>query len=434
MRPSSAPVRIGIVAWNALPCIVPYESSSTKVSYGQTFGGMETAMWTLAQSLAKDASNDVTCFVAAPSHRNGNTPWPTKVNNVRLKTHVDRFRQLRHEVGECIDVEAKRLKRLSPNLLWQIPVLGITRPFRMRDPVDCQPDPQLANYPVDVWITFGVNSASSRVVATAASKNAPSFLCIQSNAGLEERLATKEEYRNECGESAESRRFALLQCDQVVAQSQWQLVRLKNLFRRDGLLARNPIKRSQWLPPYSTPALPPLDQPFDVLWIGRYDDFHKRPSLMLQAAKELPNVSIKMIANPFDATVESRIRNEAPSNVELIDRVPFEQMPSVFGAAKLFVSTGSLKHEGFPNVLLQSAASHTPIVSMSDHDEFLSRSGAGVACEESVDRLVAAIQQQLTTPSIDWVSVDAYLDQYHSVDNITRQFTQWIHDAIAGEA
>ncbi|MFG0264011.1 MAG: glycosyltransferase family 4 protein [Rhodopirellula sp. JB055] len=435
MTNTRSPIRIGMVAWGALPCIVEQTRTKGKHTFGKTFGGMETAMWTLARGLAKQKHNHVTCFVAASQSRNGNAPWPHQVSDVHLQVCVDRFRAIRHDVGDSIDVRQRRLKRFSPNLLWQIPLLGLTRPFRSRDPGDCQPDPNLAGQSMDAWITFGINGASSRVVATARATGTPSFVCIRSNSGVEDRLASAEEYHNECGESATSRRFALLESDHVVVQSQWQLDRLRDVFHRDGYLARNPIDRFHWRPPIDPPSPESVSEPFDILWIGRFDDFHKRPRLMLEIAKTLPHRTIKMIANPFDAELEADLRRNAPTNVEWIDRVPFAQMPATFQRAKVFVSTGNPEHEGFPNVLLQAAASHTPIVSISDHDQFLARSGAGISCNESIDAMPHAIEKLLgrageAATQIDWPRVDAYLDEHHQTERVAADLSRWIHASI----
>ncbi|MCC9654236.1 glycosyltransferase family 4 protein [Rhodopirellula halodulae] len=434
----SRPLRVGLVAWHALPAIVPTDDSGGlaggrspgKPKYGESFGGLETAIWTLARHMAKLPGIEPVCFVEATAARNGSQPWPKEVDGVRLAIHVQRFKAIRHEVGECVDFGAKRIKRFSPKLLWQLPLLMATRPFRSRDPVDSLPDPRLFDQAVDAWIAFGVTASSSRVVATADRERTPCFVCIRSNAGLEDGLLGDDEYKNECGDTASARRYALLQADHVVCQSQWQLDRLREVFHRDGLLARNPIDCREWRPPWKVDVPESLAAPFDVLWVGRYDDFHKQPKLMLEAAKKLPHRSIKMIVNPFDPRVEAEVRQSVPSNVELIDRVPFEQMPAVFGAARTFVSTGSLRHEGFPNVLLQAAASHTPIVSLSDHDQFLQRSGAGVTSSESLDDLPRLIEQQITEPTVSWSRVDDYLQQFHQADAIASQFAVWIQTAI----
>jgi glycosyltransferase involved in cell wall biosynthesis len=84
-----------------------------------------------------------------------------------------------------------------------------------------------------------------------------------------------------------------------------------------------------------------------------------------------------MIVNPHDSELETQIRKAIPQNVELVDYVPFDQMPHEFAQARAFLCTGSPVHEGFPNVLLQSAASHTPICSLSDFDDFLFLAGLG---------------------------------------------------------
>jgi len=278
---------------------------------------------------------------------------------------------------------------------------------------------------MDAWIAFGVTAASSRVVATAKQEGVPSVVCVQSNAGLDPRLASNCDFINECGETSEARRYALLETDEIVCQSDWQLRQLNQTFGKRGVLARNPIDTSRWALGHDDREASEntLDH---VLWIGRYDDFHKRPMLMLEAACACPDIPVKMIINPFDAQVERLVRDKCPPNVELIDRVPFSEMPTRFAAAKVFVSTGSTKHEGFPNVLLQAAASHTPIVAMADHDDFLARSGAGVGCNESLEVLVREIRRAWTNPFVDWQRVDNLLAIDHDADVIAENMRQLI--------
>lgn len=387
-------------------------------------------MWTLTRELAKQDQLELHCYVKSSESSGASGPWPMEVNDVRLHVRVDRFWNIRHHVGQCLDLRRFRVKRFSPSLIWELPWLLLTRPFRERDPAPCCPDPALADEEIDVWITFGVNEASSRVIATAVETKCPSFLFVQSNSGVDERLSTSEEFTNECGESSATRRYALQNADRIVCQSEWQLKKLHDVFGWEGVLARNPIDRRHWL------RRDQSSRGDYLLWIGRYDNFHKRPLMMLDVAAKLPDVPIRMVVNSLDAEIERQVRQQCPDNVTLIDQVPFASMPDLFSSARVFVSTGNPEVEGFPNVLLQAAASHTPIVSLFDYDGFLRHSGAGTSSEGSVTELAEQVRHCWDRPETNermpdigtWQKVDAYLDQHHEVTRIAAELAELIRE------
>lgn len=426
-------LRIGLVAWYALPAILSDDPQLAAVARGRTrkhepsFGGMETGMWTLAKNLAQIDSIQPVAFVTSSKRTWYGQRIPSSAQGVELALRIEPFRKLRHDVSDLIDVQQRRIKHWSTALLWQVPLLAVSRPFRAPDPVDSQPDPWLNRHPIDAWITFGVNSASSRVVATARRAGVPVFVSLQSNSDLDERLAGEEDFISECGEPAGPRRFVLRQSDAIICQTEWQMERVQQLFGRPSLLARNPIDIRSWQraigepPPYTSGPNPTRQ---GVLWVGRYDDFHKRPLDLLKVARELSHIPFTMIVNSFDHEIERLVRTSCPANVTLVDQVPFNEMPRRFAASRMFVSTGTRQLEGFPNVFLQAAATHTPIVSLHDFDRFIERTGAGVACHGSLERLTREIQRLNDQPRIDWERVDHYLSEHHDARPIASRLVE----------
>lgn len=385
---------MAIVCWGALPAVFPQA--------GKNVGGAETRIWTLAQALQARGDLRIALAMRSPGGR-----FPKCHHGIELWLQPDRFATARRFVSEHLDLAPRpRLKRFHPRLLYLVPWLLATRPLRRRDPLPMQPDERLRHRRPDLWVALGITEETSRTVATAQAQGRPSLVFIQSNADLDERLAIEETFVSRWGDAAAPRRYVLRHATQIVCQTQWQLEALQTRFGRQGIIVRNPIEIDRW-------RLPAPDQPPYALWIGRYDDFHKRPLLMLRAAAACPDIAFKLVINRGAPEIEQQVRRLRPANVEIIDYVPFDQMPRWFAAARLFVSTGSPQCEGFPNVLLQAAASRTPIVSLEDFDLFLARSRAGVSCDGSLERLITAIKTGWQQPSVDPPAVDAYLRQHH---------------------
>ncbi len=351
-------LRIGLVAWNGLPAALPKS--------GTNIGGLETGAWELAKGLAQYTSCWPVFVVESPR------PLPsTRVAGVDLHVSINRWKELRRDVSDCIDVSnGIRLKRLSWKLVWQVPLLGLSKPWRQPDPPALSSDRRLEDVDCDCWGCFGVNAESARVIATAMKQGRPSILFLESNADLDSDFQHNAAHINRYGVTATECHFCLQQCSVIVCQSNWQMHQLQVCFGKNGVLIRNPLRVADWEPTEEKVGK-------YVLWIGRYDDFHKRPLLALQIARQCPEVPFRMIVNRGSADIEGQVRENRPSNVVLQDYVPFDQMPGVYRDARLFLSTSSAAHEGFPNVVLQAAASQTPIVSLEDFDGFIRESAAG---------------------------------------------------------
>lgn len=405
-----------MVAWRALPAVLPH--------LGRRVGGLETGAWTLATGLGQFTNIVPHFFVHSKTRR-----IPKHVNHVQLCLDYEPLAGVREDFSRSIEIGPPlKIRRLPLRLLWQFPILVLARGRKKPLSPPTEPDPRLMDHSLDAWAGFGVNADSARVVATAIHARVPSLLFLESNADLDPRIVSGEEFVNAYGESSRTQRFAIDNATTIVCQSRHQQRELQEKFQREGVLLRNPIDRKSWLPKEKKPRT-------HVLWIGRFDTFHKRLPLAIEIAKQLPELRFRMIVNPHDSSLETQIRQATPQNVELVDYVPFDQMPHEFAQASVFLCTGSPTHEGFPNVLLQAAASHTPICSLSDFDDFLYDSGAGIDCKESIDKAVEFLRQftHSTTPWLPqctWQQVDDYLEERHSLRSISLETSRLLQQLL----
>ena len=102
----------------------------------------------------------------------------------------------------------------------------------------------------------------------------------------------------------------------------------------------------------------------DVLWVNNIRAF-KRPELLLEIARELPEYRFVMIGGEVRGCEQlyRDISREALEldNVEFLGAVPYHQVNNYFLRAKLFLNTSD--QEGFPNSYLQALVRRTPVVS-----------------------------------------------------------------------
>ena len=371
-------LRICIVALNAWPAVQP--------SGARRVGGIETNAWTMARSLAAEPSTDVSMVV-----RHTRRVPNVSVEGVRIVPIVERLRELRQRVSQTVEVMDHfpwiRIICWNTELLWAIPLLALARPFHRLSPPPARLRDCLRRLDADIYVAYGNGRDAAMVMQAATELHRPGVLWLQANTDIEDSVFGDSESVNKYGERAADCRAAIETASAVISQTRWQRDQFLKHVNRASTIIPNPIDLSAW----DCSQRDSLSGEF-VLWVGRFDRFHKRPHLCLEIARRCPGIPFRLVINPGEAEVETAIRSACPQNVELINYVPHDQMPKLFRKARLFLSTGSPEFEGFPNVLLESAAVGTPIVSLDDFDSFFERSSAGRCGNSNLNYTVAHVQ------------------------------------------
>ncbi len=379
------PLRVCCLAYHAYPVIEPTAKGD--------YGGTETRAWLFARGLAAIAGLEVSFVV-----RSRRPLVQRTYDGVRLIRRIAPLWWLRYRVASRVERVSRfpwlRIRRWSGALLWQIPLLAVVYPFRKGPPNLSRPDRFFTEIEADVFCCFGVHRDSATLIKTAQACGKKSVLFLGANSDLDERYKADSTYVTPYGERAHVCWFALAHADRVVVQTPWQQKTLRERFGRDSVLIQNPIDVAGWERAQAGAQTPPEAQGLSryALWIGRADDFHKRPLLCLDLARRCPEVPFLMVVNPREREIEAQIRSHSPPNVRVVDSVPFARMPLVFAKAAVYINTSVAAYEGFPNVFLQAAASGVPIASLElDHD-FVERGRCGLVAHGDLERLAEYVR------------------------------------------
>ncbi|QDT55373.1 Glycosyl transferases group 1 [Caulifigura coniformis] len=398
---------VTIVALNASAVINPQA--------GARIGGLETFAWNLARALAADR------FEAFFAVRATTMPPEKVVDGVTLLVDFEPLRDLRRGVSEQVLVERSfpwlRVKKWSPALLWRVPILAVARLFGGERSLDQRFGKLLSPLRPGIVIALGVSAESAAALAAAEAAGHEGIIWLQSNGDLDERFFREPGYRNVYGVTGDDANACLKGKHLLIAQTEHQRERLRTLTGRECAVIQNPVDLDAFSPPAENA------ERRGVLWIGRYDRFHKRPLLALEIARNCPEIPFLFVINDGDPAVAEELRRSKPENVSVVDFVPRPEMPGRFRSAAAFLSTGSLEHEGFPNVLLEAAAAGLPIVSLHDFDGFLKRSECGIATDGDLS-LAASSLAQLARDRAEWlrrsVAGRAYVEANHSMAIVLR--------------
>lgn len=403
-------MRLAIVAINAYSAIAP--------SAGDRVGGLETFAWSFARAMSKQpgvTSQFVVCHTSKPRS--------STVDNVEIHCSVEPLRDIRASVSRDVDISHEfpwmRFHRFHPGLLWKIPLLAIAKLQGPRPSINERISELIRRANPDVVLALGVSDATAAAVSAAHSQKIPAWVWFQSNSDLNDQFLSQDDYIDPYHVTSLGARGSY-QADGLICQTQWQQNRVLQLLNRNSVVIPNPVDGNRFSPGSPSPA-----SRTEVLWIGRFDRHHKRPALALDIAKLCPDVPFHFVINRGDPEVEHQIRISCPLNVRLTDYIPSDAMPEIQRQARLFLSTGSQTYEGFPNVLLEAAASGTPVVSLEDFDGFLERSGAGFSSHNHIEQLAAKIRELWALPELWHTYSQAgieYVRRWHSLSQCVRTF------------
>jgi hypothetical protein len=412
------PLRVCIVAFNSYPAVNPAE--------GGQVGGTETRAWLFARELARRPEFQVSLAVRTT------VPVTNTVEaGVRIVAQRDRLYRLREAVGGFASRQPGfpwiQIHRWSPSLLWQVPLLATARLFESRPSDPRQPMPFFQSIDTDLFCCFGNQATAATAIASAHSTGRRAVLFLGSDDDLNSQYTADSQVRNPYGDLGATCHYSLTRADAVLVQTPEQQDLLRSRFGREGVVIANPIDLTEW----DSRSLAPLPGEMTrglsrfVLWIGRAETIHKRPQVLLEMARLCPDVPFLMLLNPRDPAVDARIRNEAPSNVRIVTQVSFSLMPALFRRAIAYVNTSSL--EGFPNAMLQAAASRVPIISLEVGQAFLEASQAGVFASGEISRAATVLRGWSHKPApLETLGENgrAYVEAHHAVGPVTDRFSQ----------
>ncbi|MFO1091722.1 MAG: glycosyltransferase [Planctomycetaceae bacterium] len=383
MTSSPRPLTACLVALNAGPVLTP--------DIPGRIGGLETRAWQFARGLAGQGVG--VQFVVRLSSR----PASDRVDGVQIVPLLDRLYPMREAARMCVGKRSGfpwiDFHRWQTQLIWQLPILAVERVLRGGAPDPWRPDRRLTELQTDIYCTFGVQSHSATVLASARAAGRPCVLVLGSDGDLDERYTPDSMFVSPYGDPAQVCWRILQEVDAIVAQTPAQAAMLQQRFGRTATIIRNPVDVPEWdtrrTPPATLEETGGLER--YVLWVGRAESVHKRPQVCLDVARRCPDLNFLMVMNPRDPQVDSTVRRAAPANVRILSSVPFARMPAVFARAAAFVSTSSL--EGFPNVFLQATLSRVPIASLEVGGEFLAHIGSGFFAQGDLQTLCDRLRE-----------------------------------------
>jgi glycosyltransferase involved in cell wall biosynthesis len=171
----------------------------------------------------------------------------------------------------------------------------------------------------------------------------------------------------------------------------------------------------------------------DVLWVNNLRQF-KRPDILLDLARRLPQLNFHMIGGPqpgFGELFET-IRCEAAGihNLTFHGAVPYHQMDEKYAGARVFVNTSD--SEGFPNSYLQAWIRGTPVVAFFDPDAVIQREGLGHAASspDQMEKLVLDLVEDTQLWSTVSRRCVEYMSVVHGEDRIVSQYSDMFESLV----
>jgi glycosyltransferase involved in cell wall biosynthesis len=185
--------------------------------------------------------------------------------------------------------------------------------------------------------------------------------------------------------------WGLKRSDKIVVQHHGQLTQLSSDLRAKASILPGIVRQTIEVRPH-------MARGHYVTWVGVLRQ-HKRPDLLLQIAKLLPDVSFVVCGGLSShrtppGYAEPIIEElKALTNVQYLGHVDPGKALEIIGNAAILLSTSDL--EGFPSVFLEAWATGTPVVSLQiDPDGVIQRKNLG-CISGTVEKAVTDIKSLL---------------------------------------
>jgi glycosyltransferase involved in cell wall biosynthesis len=222
-------------------------------------------------------------------------------------------------------------------------------------------------------------------------------------------------------------RYGLRRADLVLSQTPEQRQALLKNFRRDSRVVVSMTESSGRRLGFE-------ERDIGVLWVGNIRAL-KRPELILEAARKLPQLEFHIIGGPMPGSEslfeQVRAAALAIPNVRFHGPVPYHQVGQFYERARVFVGTSEV--EGFPNTYLQAWARGTPVVAFLDPDQLIARHGMGLAVS-CVAQLCTAISTLYGDP-VSWLATSRrstnYMDERFDLARMVAPYERALADVKA---
>ena len=200
-----------------------------------------------------------------------------------------------------------------------------------------------------------------------------------------------------------------------------QGVKQVELLKQHYLLESIPVNMAVQLPEKKSD----VDKTIDILWVNNYRDF-KRPELVPDLAKLLPQFKITMIGGPVPGNEalfdEVKKQSNAIDNLTVTGAIPYHTVNDFFIKSKIFINTSDW--EGFPNSFLQAWIRGVPIVSFFDPDNLIAKRQLGAVPKNlaaMADDLKRLLTDDVTRQAMAMSAQEYVLENYAPI-NVARHY------------
>lgn len=402
-------------------------------SCGGSFGGSEVRASIIARGLARRPDYEVSLVVFDHGQPDGE-----RIDNVAIHA----WRGLKDPAlsgrpaprGSGVVSFLRRLRRaIAWRLEWGLahrlvywPMARIARWLREATGSLIDPPPY-QKIEADLYLIPGNNEMTARVAFFCAGARRQSILLAGSDMDYDPAYRRDPDGRNVYGTPHHLMSYAIGAVDAHIVQSRQQAERLAANYGLRSFVVRNPLDLDR-----RVSAVPATMR--DLLWVGKSDPV-KRPELLLEMARQMPEFSLTMILTLSNRSIHDSILAAARElrNVEIVEYVPFAEVERFFASHRLLVNTSTI--EGFPNTFLQSMKYGHPLATLQvDPESIIEQHGCGVSGAGSLTRLVELTSEVLRQPArYDELAQNCqrYVREFHDLELIVAQYAEIIESVMA---
>jgi len=376
--------------------LYPYSLFNPKTGF--VFGGSEVRTWLFSTGLAANTQHEISFVV----FDHGQYPVETH-QNVRVYAHS--FYKTFMPVPSLPPVEGD----------WQAAKIGDEIITEERLAVYQRVD-------ADVYIVPGVNNLSAEVTAFCQRERKMMVLVLGSDIDLSDVFYEGSQESTNYGARGDWGYYVLSHADLILSQTETQSARLKDKFHRGSVIVQNPIDLSHFAKPPLLDGARPM-----VLWVGKSDTV-KRPEICLALAAQYPQYAFELIMNRSNEAIFEKVLQEAPPNVKIIERVPFDEIETYFARARVFVNTSVF--EGFPNAFLQAGKYGVPVLSLQvDPDGLIGENRCGIMTDGNLQQLHAGLKKLMEDNEFHQIcsaNIKRYVHENHGLAGRVQELDQAI--------